>query len=179
MDGNVTPGTHEVEVIYSGDSTHEAANSTVNITAPKYDSSIDVVIGEAKEGEPFNVTVKVPDGATGDVIVNVGGKNYTGTVKDGEVIVTVDNLTAGDHTIAVVYTGDDNFTGTYTIGNVTVKEAKSTPDITVVDQGNGTVVVVVGDNATGNVTVKVGDKEFNATVVNGTAVLLLELMKLR
>ena len=171
---NVTPGTHEVEVIYSGDSTHEAANSTVNITAPKYDSSIDVVIGEAKEGEPFNVTVKVPDGVTGDVIVNVGGKNYTGTVKDGEVIVTVDNLTAGDHTIAVVYTGDDNFTGTYTIGNLTVKEAKSTPDIAVVDQGNGTVVVVVGDNASGNVTVKVGDREYNATVVNGTAVVQLD-----
>ena len=46
----------------------------------------------------------------------------------------------------------------------------------IIDQGNGTVVVVVGDNATGNVTVKVGDKEFNATVVNGTAVLMLLLL---
>ncbi|WP_292746586.1 Ig-like domain-containing protein [Methanobrevibacter sp.] len=174
LDGNVTPGTHEVEIIYSGDATHEAANSTANITAPKYDSSIDVVIGEAKEGEQFNVTVKVPDGATGDVIVNVGGKNYTGTVKDGEVIVTVDNLTAGDHTIAVVYTGDDNFTGTYSIGNLTVEKAKEVPDMKVIDQGNGTVVVVVGDNATGNVTVKVDGKEYNATVVNGTAVVTLD-----
>ena len=174
LDGNVTPGTHEVDVIYSGDSTHEATNATVNITAPKYDSSINVVIGEAKEGEPFNVTVKVPEGATGDVIVNVGGKNYTGTVKDGEVIVTVDNLTAGDHTIAVVYTGDDNFTGTYSIGNLTVEKAKEVPDMKVIDYGNGTVVVVVGDNASGNVTIKVGDKEYNATVVNGTAVVQLD-----
>ena len=36
------------------------------------------------------LTIKVPEGATGDVIVNVGGKNYTGTVKDGEVIVILE-----------------------------------------------------------------------------------------
>ncbi|MBQ2652500.1 MAG: Ig-like domain repeat protein [Methanobrevibacter sp.] len=174
LDGNVTPGTHEVEVIYSGDGTHEAVNTTANITAPKYDAPIDVVIGEAKEGEPVVITVNVPANATGNVTVSVGGKDYPGTVKDGKVIITVDNLTAGDHTVAVVYSGDDNYTGNYSVGNLTVAKAKVVPDMKVVDYGNGTVVVVVGDNATGNVTIKVGDKEFNATVVNGTAVVQLD-----
>ena len=31
---NVTPGTHEVEVIYSGDGNHTGSNLTANITAP-------------------------------------------------------------------------------------------------------------------------------------------------
>ena len=127
--------------------------------------SVFLRFSEVTEGEPLVVTVEVPDGATGNVTVYIDGKEYPGEIKDGVATVTVDGLTAGNKTYVVEYSGDDNFSANYTIGNVTVKEAKSTPDITVVDQGNGTVVVVVGDNATGNVTVKVGDKEFNATVV--------------
>ena len=95
-------------------------------------------------------------------------------IKDGKAVVTVDDLPAGNHTIAVVYSGDGNYTSNYTVGNLTVEEAKEVPDMKVIDQGNGTVVVVVGDNATGNVTVKVGDKEYTAEVVNGTAVVQLD-----
>ena len=171
---NETPGIHEIEVIYSGDDTHSSASETANITSPKYDSEMNVTVGEAKEGEPFTITVEVPEGASGDVIVNVGGQNYTGTIDQGKVTVTVENVSAGSHTIAVEYLGDDNYNANYSIAKVTVEAAKTTPEIVVVDQGNGTVVVVVGDNATGNVTVKVGDKEYNATVINGTAVVTLE-----
>ncbi|WP_296789228.1 Ig-like domain repeat protein [uncultured Methanobrevibacter sp.] len=172
--GNETPGVHEVEVIYSGDDTHTNATETANITAPKYDTGINVTVGEAKEGEPFTITVEVPQNATGDVIVNVGGQNYTGTIENGKAVVTVENVSAGNHTIAVEYIGDDNYNGNYSVSKVTVEPAKVTPDVRVIDQGNGTVVVVVGDNATGNVTIKVGDKEYNATVVNGTAVVTLD-----
>ena len=93
--GNVTPGTHEVEVIYSGDSTHNATVTNANVTAPKYDSSFEVIIPEAKEGEPVNITVKVPGNATGVVTVSVDGKSYNATVVDGVAVVEVGNLTAG------------------------------------------------------------------------------------
>ena len=59
-----------------GDDTHEASNTTSEITAPKYDAPIDVEVGEAKEGEPVTITVTVPDDATGNVTVSVGGKDY-------------------------------------------------------------------------------------------------------
>ena len=171
---NETPGTHEIKVIYSGDDTHSNATETANITSPKYDSEMKVIVGEAKEGEPFTITVEVPDDASGDVIVNVGGQNYTGTIDGGKATVTVENVSAGSHTIAVEYLGDDNYNANYSIANVTVEAVKATPEIVVVDQGNSTVVVVVGDNATGNVTIKVGDTEYNATVINGTAVVTLD-----
>ena len=48
---------------------------------------------EAKEGEPVEITVTVPGDATGDVVVSVGGKNYTAPVKDGKAVVSVDGLT--------------------------------------------------------------------------------------
>ena len=60
----------------------------------------------------------------------------------------------------------------YLVVNVN-KVKTSESDIKVIDQGNGTVLVVVPNNATGNVTIKVGDKQFNATVVNGTATVEL------
>ena len=31
IDNNVTPGTHEVEIVYSGDDTHNATSTTTNI----------------------------------------------------------------------------------------------------------------------------------------------------
>ena len=172
---NVTPGTHEVEVIYSGDDNHTGSNITTNVTAPKYDTPINVTVGEAKEGEPIIITVEVPKGATGNVTVSVGGKDYTAEIdNDGKAVVTAENVSDGDHTIAVEYLGDKNYSANHTVSNMTVQKAKADTEPSVIDYGNGTVVVVVGDNATGNVTIKVGDKEFNATVVNGTAVVTID-----
>ena len=96
LDGNVTPGIHEVEVIYSGDDTHNGTSTLANITAPKYDTPIGVEIGEAKEGEPVTITVTVPENATGNVTVSVGGKDYPAEIKDGKAVVTVDDLAPGD-----------------------------------------------------------------------------------
>ena len=172
---NVTPGTHEVEVIYSGDDNHTGSNITTNVTVPKYDTPINVTVGEAKEGEPIIITVEVPKGATGNVTVSVGGKDYTAEIgADGKAVVTAENVSDGDHTIAVEYLGDKNYSANHTVSNMTVQKAKADTEPSVIDYGNGTVVVVVGDNATGNVTIKVGDKEFNATVVNGTAVVTID-----
>ena len=172
---NVTPGTHEVEVIYSGDDNHTGSNITTNVTAPKYDTPINVTVGEAKEGEPIIITVEVPKGATGNVTVSVGGKDYSAEIDaNGKAVVTAENVSDGDHTIAVEYLGDKNYSANHTVSNMTVQKAKADTEPSVIDYGNGTVVVVVGDNATGNVTIKVGDKEFNATVVNGTAVVTID-----
>ena len=168
--GNVTPGAHDVEVIYSGDDTHKPATTETTVTAPKYDTEIEIDVGEAVEGEPVTITVKVPEDATGNVTVYVGGKEYPAMVEGGVAIVKVDNLTAGDHTVAVEYSGDDNYSENYAIGNFTVKADKVDSEITVVDQGNGTVVVIVGDNAAGNVTLTIDGENITVPVVDGVAV---------
>ena len=83
-------------------------------------------------------------------------------------------MTAGPKTVVVEYSGDGNYTSGYAVGNFTVEQSPVVPDVTVVDQGNGTIVVVVPKDAKGNVTVKVGDNTYNANVVNGTATLTLD-----
>ena len=167
---NETPGIHDIEVIYSGDGNHTNATVNANITSPKYGSDINMTVEDMGNGTVV-VTVKVPTNATGNVTVNIGGKEYIKEIENNEVIITADNLSAGNHTVAVEYSGDDNYYGNYSVSNVTVSGGKLDSEPIVIDQGNGTVVIVVGDNATGNVTVKVGDNIYNATVINGTAVV--------
>ena len=170
---NVTPGLQNITVIYSGDDTH--TNSTVNGTAiiPKLDCPINVTVSEVKEGEVAVVTVTVPVNATGNVTVVIDGSAYPGVIVNGTVVVYVENLTAGPKSVIVEYPGDDMFVANYTVGNFTVEKVKVTPDITVVDLGNGTVVVVVPGNATGNVTIEVEGQNFTGPVVNGTVVITL------
>ena len=172
---NVTPGTHEVEVIYSGDSTYNSTTTTANVTAPKYDSPMNITVSEIKSGENGTVTVKLPENATGIVIVTIDGKQYPGEVINGTAVVKVENLTAGNKTVVVEYTGDNNYTSGYAVGNFTVVQSPVVPDVfTVVDQGNGTVVIVLPEDAKGNVTITVDGKNFTADVVNGTAVVNLD-----
>ena len=83
------------------------------MTAPKYDSPFEVIIPEVKEGKPVNITVKVPENATGVVTVSVDGKSYNATVVDGGAVVEVGNLTAGPKTVVVEYSGDGNYTSGY------------------------------------------------------------------
>ncbi|MBE6506259.1 MAG: hypothetical protein E7Z73_11125, partial [Methanobrevibacter millerae] len=148
---NVTPGTHNITVIYSGDDTH--TNSTVNgtVTIPKLSTPIKVDVSDIHVGEIAYINVTVPSNATGKVRIEINGKEYYKEIDQGVAIFAVDNLTAGVKTVAVSYDGDDNYVANFTTGNFTVFANKATPDITVVDLGNGTVVVVVPGNATGNV----------------------------
>ena len=171
--GNETPGVHDVEVIYSGDDTHTNSTANATITAPKYDSYMNVTVSEVKEGEIAIITVKVPANATGNVTVYIDGKNYTATVKDGGIAtVEVENITGGSKTVTVTYSGDENYIGDYTIYEFAVEKEKSAPNM-IIEKDNNTVIVYVGDNATGNVTVKVGNETYTVNVVNGTSIVNL------
>ena len=84
---NVTPGTHVAEVIYSGDDKYNATTKMANITAPKYESPINITVGEIVAGENGTIIVSVLENATGNVTVSVGGKQYYGEIKDGVAVV--------------------------------------------------------------------------------------------
>ena len=67
---NVTPGTHVAEVIYSGDDKYNATTKMANITAPKYESPINITVGEIVAGENGTIIVSVLENATGNVTVS-------------------------------------------------------------------------------------------------------------
>nr|WP_295160685.1 Ig-like domain-containing protein [uncultured Methanobrevibacter sp.] len=168
---NETPGKHDIEVIYSGDDTHEGQTTDATVTIPKLDTPISVDVKDSKVGDTSVITVNVPDDATGNVTIEIDGKEYTAEIKDGKAVFEVPGLTAGNKTVAVDYVGDDNYTGNHTTAKFTVSKVPSTVSATVEDSKVGenvTVKVTVPEDATGQVLVDINGVGYYVNVTNGT-----------
>ena len=124
---NNTPGTYDVEVVYSGDDTHAPATGNGTVTVPKLETPISIEVNDTYVGDTAEIVVNVPENATGNVTLEIDGKQYTAPIKDGKATFKVENLTDGNKTIAVKYDGDDNYMANSTTSNMTV--FKNTPEI--------------------------------------------------
>ncbi|WP_406535213.1 Ig-like domain repeat protein [Methanobrevibacter sp.] len=100
---NLKAGTYPVTVTYLGDSNYLQATASGNITVSK---SSQFSIDTSLDGSIIDVTL--PSDATGSVLMNVDGKNHTGTVENGKVSFTT-NLASGSYNAKIVYSGDDNY----------------------------------------------------------------------
>lgn len=101
--------TYTVTASFAGNSTHKANSTTKEFTVPKYDSEIVSVYVEPviKDGES-TIEVTVNTGASGKVIIEIDGLNYTASIgNDGKATldVTLDKTTDGK----VYYLGDDKY----------------------------------------------------------------------
>ncbi len=118
--------------------------------------------------------------ATGSVIIGVNNKNTTVNIKDGKASLIVSDLTAGKYDVVVKYSGDINYGTSKSITSFNVgKIAKYDVDVDIskVQSGeNATITVILPKDATGNVTIIVANKKYNATVVNGTAKIITDVL---
>ena len=167
---NVTPGEHNITVIYSGDENHtsEIINATVAIN--KIISPIKVVVTDIYVGDVAKINVTVSHNATGKIRIEIDGKAYFEPINDGVARFKVENLTAGVKTVYVSYGGDNNYAGNHISGNFTVK--KHTPSVTV-NAGDITVgeIVLINVTAPADVTrpviVNVGGVDYAVNITNG------------
>ena len=127
-------------------------------------------------GENATVGVKLNVGATGNVYAEIGGKNYTSPVNEGNALIIIPGLAAGNYTFQVIYSGDYNYNNAS--GEVSVKVTKVDPNIVIEDS-----VITVGENATVTITLP-GDAGGNirigneiVPVENGTAKTILTGLK--
>ena len=98
-------GNNEFNVITSKDITVVVTEKEVtgaNITLP-----VNFTIGEAS-----NVTVSIP-GATGNVSIIVDGVETVVALENGTAVVTIPEITAGEHSVVVIYSGDENHAAVY------------------------------------------------------------------
>ena len=172
---NLAHGDYNATARYPGDEKYLSAENATGFKVSKVPSSVNVSVENITFGENAVINVETPDDLLGNVTVSVDGKDYTVPVSGGKGILVVPGLSVGPHSVDVIFDGSDKYEPNSNSTQFNVAKDKLSPDdIKVIDKGNNTVVVVVPNNATGNVTVKVGDKEFNAAVVNGTAVVELD-----
>ena len=174
---NVTPGKHNITVIYSGDETHSPSTENATVNIPKYYTPIDVTAQDIYVGDTEVVVVTVPLDATGIITIEINAKEYSTQVKDGKAVFYVDGLAFGDKTVAVKYSGDDKYRDNYTTGQFKVIKRPTTITGTAQDIPVGydelITAIVLPEDATGKVLIDVDGIGYYATIINGVAKLII------
>ena len=173
----LTPGFYNLLVAYSGDDNYIYTEVNRQFNVSKYQSSVNVSVGEIKYGEGAVLTISVLDDATGNVSVTVND------VADSVVLIenttftyVVSNIKKGNNTVKVIYSGDAFYSSSFdeVAFEVSKRYSNMTVSVDNVDsRGNATVSLLFDGNASGNVTVEVDGKVIDGVVENGKCILVV------
>ena len=170
-------GTYGFAAAWAGNDNYNAVVENGDFKVNKIDSTVAVNADDIKVGENVTVTVNVPTDATGDVIIIVGGVDYTVAIENGKAVKTIADLKANDYTVTVKYSGDNNYNANQNTTEFTVSKISDyNMNITVPEfkEGvNSTINVVLPKDATGTVTVEIGGKNYTANVTDGVANVII------
>ena len=157
-------GEHNITVAYSGDDKYHAVteNAVIDVGA-----NIEIP-DETVYNDEDEISISLPEDATGNLTVSVDGVETTVPVVNGTASVPLGNLTPGEHNITVAYSGDDKYDSASAEKSLSVAPAIEIPeDITTGDDDS--ISIDLPADATGNLTVSVDGVETTVPVVNGTA----------
>ena len=170
-------GSYDVVAKFNGDDKYLASGDSAKFNVTKLASTIDIAVDNIKVGENAVISVALPEDATGEVIISVNGKNYTVMTKYGMASVTISDLANGTYSVDVFYNGDDIYapiknSTAFTVSKVS--DYNMTVDIADIVKGeNATITVSVPEDGTGSVIVTINGTDYNGTVVNGTAKVII------
>ena len=170
-------GSYDVVAKFNGDDKYLASEASAKFNVTKLASTIDIAVDNIKVGEDAVIGVALPEDATGEVIISVNGKNYTVMTKYGMASVTISDLANGTYSVDVFYNGDDIYapiknSTAFTVSKVS--DYNMTVDIADIVKGeNATITVSVPEDGTGSVIVTINGTDYNGTVVNGTAKVII------
>ncbi|WP_295598219.1 Ig-like domain-containing protein [uncultured Methanobrevibacter sp.] len=173
-------GEYGAVVSYSGDGNYSASEKTVTIIIKDsgvVDSKHPLAnITDVESNGDGLLVIPFPSDATGNVIVTINGKNYTGTIVDGKVVLDIKDLPAGNYTSIIYYSGDGNYTNsTKTIvvikDNTAVSPDNPMGNVTETESKDGSISIPFPNDASGNVVVNIDGKYYNGKVIDGKVVL--------
>ena len=165
--GDLMPGEHTIEVIYSGDYNYTNASDMELFKVPKVDD-YNITVDAKVDENSVDITVTLPENVTGPVLIDVDGVGYYANVTAGQAKLHLDNLTKGDHDVVVKYPGDDYYAPNGNATSFTIDEKEPQMKVEVED---GKIVIELPDDATGEVTVTIDGENQTVPVVNGKAVV--------
>ena len=168
-----TPGTYEAKVVYSGDGNYTNATVLKNVTIPKYATPMSIEVTDHKVGDVVEITVTVPENATGDVTIEINGVKYTKGISEGKAKFEIEGLKAGNKTVVATYDGNDNFVANSTTEQFTV--SKNNAPISVSAEVNGLVTITVSDlpsDATGYVIISVNGTEYGINITKTKQIVI-------
>ena len=178
-------------ISYSGDDKYNNFTKSVNITVnpkEKVDSTINVNAEDIVEGETANVLITIPGDATGTVTVILNGESRVIDINSTTVrglngilsmLVTYENLTAGNYTVIAVYSGNNNYnpsnaTAAFVVGKTAKENATMDIDVSPVTEGQNVIVnVELPEDATGTVNAFVNGKNYTVPLKDGKATITI------
>ena len=171
----LTPGTHGIDVTYSGDANHTNATTTAKVSIDKMQTPISASADPIEVGDKATIVVDLPAGATGNVTIEVDGVKYTtNNITGGKAIFEIYNLTNGTKTIAVDYSGDDKYIANHTTATIEVSKATSDVKLNITVDGDKAIInVTAPGDATGQVLVDVDGVGYYVNITDGKGQLII------
>ena len=180
------PGTYEVSAIAFEDMEHyefgvseiEGQNKLPTFTVKGEEVVLNESVLSVANGTAPVFSIDLP-GATGNLTVTVGDKNYTAELKDGKATIEITDLPAGNYTATVTYSGDDNHQSSSIPASFKVDEkaspnADKTLNVNIPSGTSSPVFAINLPGATGNLTVTIGNKKYTKELVNGSASITVD-----
>lgn len=165
-------GKYNVTAIYQEDDIYYTSsnNATFNVNYVEMDPVITYSVDDDLNAV---VNVTVPNDVTGDIIIEVDGKNYTAPVFKGKFTVPINGLGGGVYPAKLYFANDTKYQAVIKPFEIVLKKIDIVINViappTYVGD-NATITVTVPQDAGGNVTIKVNNKTYTQNVVDGAAV---------
>ena len=169
----LTSGNKTIKVSYAGDNNYKASSASKIISVTKNTPKITISANGINYGDDLAVNIIMDDGVDGNVVVHVGDKSQTATLSNGNAVIKISGLNAGNYTIDAVYEGNDFFNSVSSNADVKVSSLK--PFINViapseVKNDDPVILLELPADATGNAVVSLDGKIVETVPINnGTA----------
>ncbi|MDO5860877.1 Ig-like domain repeat protein, partial [Methanobrevibacter sp.] len=121
---NLKAGKYAVDAVYSGDEKYLPTDGRDTFKVSKLKPDITINAPDITVGDNGVIKVTVPKDATGTITIEIEGKRYTQTIRNGEAGFIVPGLKVGVHDIKVYYSGDDKYLAGNTAGSIKVNPIK-------------------------------------------------------
>ena len=151
---NMDKGTHNVTIMYSGDSNYNNASLTSTFSVKDKYSDIALLINDTKYGEEVKVRAILNENATGNVEFTISNITKNVEITSGIAECTFLGLNAGEYEITVNYLGDHTYISSKNSTTFNVLKANSTINVYVNEvylNENIRIYASVSPNATGSV----------------------------
>ena len=171
-------GPYPAFALYPGNENYTSVNTSSLFHVRDLPSTVVVTADDIYVGEDAVIKIIVgPKGVSGNVTVNVDGKNYTVGIDDeGKATLIVPNLKAGQIDVHVYYNGTEKYLPSEDSTTFNVLKVKPTvnvdaPEIYVGE--DGVITVTVPDDATGTITIEIEGERYTAEIKDGQAIFIV------
>ena len=169
---NLPAGVYSYVLTYGGDDKYSKTVFNGNVSVLKWDTSLAVSSSDINVGDVENIIISMPSAVSGNVCLNISGKQYNASVVKGSATIKVPDLSVGVYDVVVRFTSD-KYVDCENSTAFTVSKVKLSKDILTVTKGVIYSINLPVD-ASGVLTVSVDNIIFTKEVSDGVAQVVLD-----